>query len=93
VRSEKAIFRLVIPVVWLVGTAAVLVADVVASIQYGLDLGKVLVRNTKAHLIKYLPAVTLKPLAFAVITYGLALKCDVYFSRVVSVICGLSVYG
>jgi hypothetical protein len=53
VRSEKPIFRLVIPAIWLVGTAAVLVADVVASIQYGLDLGKVLVRNyTSSHSIK-----------------------------------------
>lgn len=48
VRSEKAIFRLVIPGIWLVGTAAVLVADVVASIQYGLDLGKILVRHSSS---------------------------------------------
>jgi hypothetical protein len=58
VRSEKAIFHLVIPGIWLVGTAAVLVADVVASIQYGLDLGKILVRHSSS-LDKIINAETL----------------------------------
>ncbi|XP_065341699.1 uncharacterized protein LOC135940655 [Cloeon dipterum] len=46
VSSKRGIFRIALPVLWLISTLAVLVADVVASILYGLDLGKVLESET-----------------------------------------------
>ncbi|XP_059476077.1 uncharacterized protein LOC132197053 [Neocloeon triangulifer] len=49
-RGKSGFFRVAIPALWLISTAAVLVADVVASIMYGLDLGKVLNASEKPML-------------------------------------------